>query len=47
VTPKDGDVTKEPLNIVINNAGLALFDDLSDRAALARTSPSISLAHME
>ncbi len=47
VTPLNLDVTKaeqiqaavervESLDILINNAGLALFDDLSDRAALER-----------
>jgi len=36
----------ESLDILINNAGLALFDDLSDRAALEQHLRSISLARM-
>ena len=36
----------ESLDILINNAGLASYDDLSDRAALDSTSPLISLAPM-
>ena len=34
----------ESLDILINNAGVALYDDLSDRAAIERTSRSISSA---
>ena len=34
----------QSLDILINNAGVFLFDDLSDRAALEATWPSISTA---
>ena len=57
VTPLTLDVTNaaqiqaavervESLDILINNAGLALYDDLSDRAALEQSLPSISMARM-
>ena len=55
VTPMTLDVTNaaqiqaavdevESLDVLINNAGVELYDDLSDRAVLERTSPSTSSA---
>ena len=57
VTPLTLDVTNrmeiqaalgqiESLDVLINNAGVALYDDLSDRSMVKATWPSISLALM-